>query len=86
MKKKKQHKSTKKIKVLSDELEAKDLVEMLHPISKNRLNYNHSEIANLVLKVLAAHKFSVFDMELVFAIARYKVTNSFILHSNGFRK
>ena len=69
-------------KILSDELEAKPIADYL-PCLKYRL-FNHSKVAEEVLKVILAQHPSMEDMELVFAIARYKVANKLILTTDTF--
>ena len=70
-------------KILSDELAGKPITDYL-PAYKHRPNFNHSKVAEEVLKVILAQHPSMEDMELVFAIARYKVANKLILTTETF--
>lgn len=70
--------------ILSDELEAKKLSEML-PTLQYR-NFNHSKVADEVLKVMLAQHPTIEDVELIFAIARYKLTDKLLLTTETFLK
>jgi len=58
---------------LLEELKKQNLSEYGSNLFR-RFDVNHSAIADDVLKVLFAHTFEVNDMEIVFTIARFKIT------------
>lgn len=70
--------------ILSDELEARPLSEMA-PMLKYK-NFNHSKVVDEVLKVMLAQHHTIEDVEIVFAIARYKLTDKLMLTTETFLK
>lgn len=70
--------------ILSGELESRPLSEMA-PMLKYK-NFNHSKVVDEVLKVMLAQHPTIEDVEIVFAIARYKLTDKLILTTETFLK
>lgn len=66
------------MKVLSDEAERIDLSEIFPRAGQRVLNFDATKVSNDVIKVFIANKFTLEEMELVFALVRYRLTGKLI--------
>lgn len=66
------------MKILSDEVESLDLSKTFAPAGQRTLAFDATKVSNDVIKVFMANKFTLEEMELVFALVRYRLTGKLI--------